>query len=666
MVQILLDGTPRQLLLGESTAIAQFSANSAASSATAASASSAKASNAVPFATWSALAAATGMAAGDRATVRADDSGTHTDPVVGGTVKNAGIYTYSASPAGWQRVADLDSQLTSGIFTQIVGGPRIVATDESGNELIEITANRIDHPDVNAIRAQAATSATAGQAMVATPGGARLTVTDESGNELLEVTQSRIEHPDMNAVRPLALASATAGQSMAGLPGAARVAITDEAGNVMAEVTSTRINHPDTNAMRAAIATPSAGTLRRLRALAAAAAVSNPWDNPVMASPPTMTADATIDSSLTRQFRPTSGGVLANNDFGLFGGVPVVTGGLPTMTYLSAVTRGTGTTASGGNINGSGKTQYGQRIRFQHFGTKFDFLTYGTARWRLIVNGQYASRSFLTSSAGPTANPSYNHVVFSSIGIRNIEIELDGGTPFGGVNCEPTGYIEQPGFDDALRMIVVGDSFTVGQLSSAFHNSWTQILARKLGIADVIANGLGGTGLINAGSVWNAAAHITDITDASPDIIGLAMGFNDQASSTAAIQAAATSWIASVRALNAGQFANTPIFVFGPWSGSTGPSATMIGVENAIAAAVAAARSAGDSSIWFLPNCTALTRPPIYGTGWVGGENGTGSSDLLTSNTDATTTHPNDLGHEVLASYFNNVIRSIVLRSNSI
>uniref|UniRef100_UPI0026359DF9 hypothetical protein n=1 Tax=Novosphingobium sp. TaxID=1874826 RepID=UPI0026359DF9 len=360
------------------------------------------------------------------------------------------IAAYNVGGVQW---SELFSGGLDSIFTQIVGGPRIVATDESGNELIEITANRIDHPDMNAIRAQAATSATAGQAMVATPGGARLTVTDESGNELLEVTQSRIDHPDMNAVRPLALASATAGQSMAGLPGGARVAITDEAGNVMAEVTSTRINHPDTNAMRAAIATPSAGTLRRLRALAAAAAVSNPWDNPVMASPPTMTADATVDSSLTRQFRPASGGVLVNNDFGLFGGVPVVTGGLPTMTYLSAVTRGTGTTASGGNINGSGKTQYGQRIRFQHFGTKFDFLTYGTAKWRLIVNGQYASRSFLTSSAGSTANPSYNHVVFSSIGIRNIEIELDGGTPFGGVNCEPTGYIEQPGFDDALRMI---------------------------------------------------------------------------------------------------------------------------------------------------------------------------------------------------------------------
>ena len=70
----------------------------------------ARSQNALPFATWTALAAASSMVAGDRATVRADDAGTHTDPVVGGTVKNAGQYVYSASPTGWQRVADLDSQ----------------------------------------------------------------------------------------------------------------------------------------------------------------------------------------------------------------------------------------------------------------------------------------------------------------------------------------------------------------------------------------------------------------------------------------------------------------------------------------------------------------------------------------------------------------------------
>lgn len=55
-------------------------------------------------ATWSALNALTGTVAGQGAEVLDSDAGTHTDPVVGGTVSNSGRYTWSASPAGWQRI----------------------------------------------------------------------------------------------------------------------------------------------------------------------------------------------------------------------------------------------------------------------------------------------------------------------------------------------------------------------------------------------------------------------------------------------------------------------------------------------------------------------------------------------------------------------------------
>jgi hypothetical protein len=102
MVDIILDGTARVLKLGENSDLAQIAATASGASAT-------RSRNAVPFSTWAALAAATGMVAGDRASVLVADTGTHTDPVVGGTVSNAGIYTYSASPVGWQRTADLDS-----------------------------------------------------------------------------------------------------------------------------------------------------------------------------------------------------------------------------------------------------------------------------------------------------------------------------------------------------------------------------------------------------------------------------------------------------------------------------------------------------------------------------------------------------------------------------
>ena len=81
-----------------------------------------RAANAVQWSLWTSLRDnATGMVAGDPATVAASDTGTHTDPVVGGTVNNAGKYTYSTSPAGWQRVADLDSQ-TAAAAASAIGG----------------------------------------------------------------------------------------------------------------------------------------------------------------------------------------------------------------------------------------------------------------------------------------------------------------------------------------------------------------------------------------------------------------------------------------------------------------------------------------------------------------------------------------------------------------
>jgi hypothetical protein len=66
------------------------------------------------FATYADLAAVTDQAKGTPAEVPIDDAGTHTDPVVGGTVDNSGIYSWSASPAGWRRIADVDALSAEG------------------------------------------------------------------------------------------------------------------------------------------------------------------------------------------------------------------------------------------------------------------------------------------------------------------------------------------------------------------------------------------------------------------------------------------------------------------------------------------------------------------------------------------------------------------------
>jgi len=57
----------------------------------------------VRSATWTGLAASPGTRAGQPGQ-SSEASGTHTDPVVGGTVPNGGEFRWSMSPAGWERV----------------------------------------------------------------------------------------------------------------------------------------------------------------------------------------------------------------------------------------------------------------------------------------------------------------------------------------------------------------------------------------------------------------------------------------------------------------------------------------------------------------------------------------------------------------------------------
>jgi len=62
----------------------------------------------VRYETWTGLNAVTGTTVGQGAKCFAA-SGTHTDPVVGGTVDDRGVYRWSASPAGWKRIANLEA-----------------------------------------------------------------------------------------------------------------------------------------------------------------------------------------------------------------------------------------------------------------------------------------------------------------------------------------------------------------------------------------------------------------------------------------------------------------------------------------------------------------------------------------------------------------------------
>lgn len=63
--------------------------------------------NVAPYSTWAALVAVTPTVAGERAEVIPTDTGTHTDPVVGGTVNNSGVFA-AVDNGGlkWKRIYD--------------------------------------------------------------------------------------------------------------------------------------------------------------------------------------------------------------------------------------------------------------------------------------------------------------------------------------------------------------------------------------------------------------------------------------------------------------------------------------------------------------------------------------------------------------------------------
>ncbi len=87
-------------------------------------------SSALPYKTYAELAAVTGTA-GEGAQVIDSDTGTHTDPVVGGTVSNAGIFIYRTSPAGWERIGDTLAKTAGDAAVSAQNDAATVAADKA-------------------------------------------------------------------------------------------------------------------------------------------------------------------------------------------------------------------------------------------------------------------------------------------------------------------------------------------------------------------------------------------------------------------------------------------------------------------------------------------------------------------------------------------------------
>lgn len=361
----------------------------------------------------------------------------------------------------------------------------------------------------------------------------------------------------------------------------------------------------------------------------------NPFDLGDISSPPTVTLGSDNTSGLTKQYRP-------NTTPGVF----TTYGGQPRLNQYNEW-QFPALHETGGNVSGTNPAQSAiyWSVEFWHDGTSLDIITEagGSLKCGIAVNDQYIATAGTSTNI---TNEAVNNLAFGSRAVRKIRVDFDGAMSFIGVNVGPTESIWNTG-RSPKKVAVFSDSFGTGTGASRAALAWSACAGQLLGgYFDFQSCSIGGCGYIEAGGGAKIRDHlVADLTQTTYDAIVFASGINDRPYTTAAIQAEALACFRLARAT----CPNAPIIVLGPWAGSTGPDATIIAVENAIAAAVTAF---GDALTTFVPVCTA-TQPWIYGTGRVSSPAGSGNSDVYTGGTSGSdSTHPNTSGHLHIARRF--------------
>jgi lysophospholipase L1-like esterase len=367
---------------------------------------------------------------------------------------------------------------------------------------------------------------------------------------------------------------------------------------------------------------------------AALAQISNPRINPVMTTPPTVTAAGTPTAGLTNVW--SWDGVKAGV-FNYYGGTPAPDGS-GYVQFLS-------TTVSGA------LTTYVHRVEIVADAVKvqYNILNLGSGgRARFIVNGQYVS---LTETA-PPVGPNYITLDFTAAGGRAARsIIIESNMHFYGAYVGMTETVAKP-TGVPLRMFVVGDSFTATGGMSTPLRGFAQIVADLLGVRDVWNNGIGSTGYLAnaAGSQTTFRQRLSDMVAAAPDIVLIVGGHNDTGYTPAALQSELTAYLTAMRAQSV--LSSIPI-VIGGLNGANIATATTVPFENAMAAAVAAF---ADPLVFFIPEITGAAGPYFTGTGSTAAPAGNGNCDVYISS-DAI--HPNDAGHAFLAGRLADDIRRI-------
>ena len=275
-------------------------------------------------------------------------------------------------------------------------------------------------------------------------------------------------------------------------------------------------------ALSPSVATRPTAWLKTLSGLRAHFAVtgnsSHPHSLPAMPVPPTVTAQAAQPAGMTVEHSFANGSPALS----AYGGTPKPA--FSTMRRFWAAS----TLNDAGNA-GDSQSAVSWRVEVRANASKVAWrVAPNAAPFRLLVNGQYVD---LTGTVPVTSGGNgYILVDTGSAADRVWAIEGEQGQALWGVWLEP-GIAPSAPPGEGRRMIVLGDSFTEGVGATRRGDGFARVLGDSLGIKQVFASGLGGTGFVNAGSGPRLKLRDrlpADLNAKGPwDLIVVATGYND-------------------------------------------------------------------------------------------------------------------------------------------
>jgi len=370
----------------------------------------------------------------------------------------------------------------------------------------------------------------------------------------------------------------------------------------------------------------------RILRQAALAALANPYDLAALVTPPTVSSGGTQDAALTRTYTTAD---LATFPVAFRGGAPIANADgvhvSPILFTAGASPGSRGVTTGAFDFLFDDDTV---QVRLKALASGLSY--------RLLVDGVYVSKSFAALVA---STDTWVKLAFTYRAVRHIRIEVNGEVRLSALAVHPAGDATAPAASRALYF--AGDAFTAGIGADNPQLGWAAIAARLLGVADWWQAGLADTGYLasSSGASQSLRQGLTALAEAPQgfDAVILAGGLSDVSVagySPAALTAEVAETVQAARA-----YTDAPIIVFGPWTGSTGPSAAILAADDAIAAGVTQSAVSGAH---FISVARHVPHAPIFGTGKSGAPNGSGNSDVHTT---ADGIHPTPSGHDLIGRW---------------